>query len=487
LKPREAEKALKTEWDKVHTDRKTEAHACEILAKVVVCRHISPRAYACSSLVQEIQSWLQQHKAAVGAAAEASKPNASRCFPAWLFLIILHVMAMAKYWKHTCVRLLTQIAVTFTWALNCRICEIKETVSVGARKKKAKKKDGTRKQSGQGGHEVAGLSLLREVSTFVVLALAVAGCAWLVPHVNTGPVDLNPWPLLPQDCCGWLLVLRVLKTEIAATSRRGGAGKALMLAGLVVLALEVAGCVWLEPYVKTGLVDWRVSSTAPPPAPIPTQDSGCLLVLLVLKAVGVWGVAFVVQQHQNRRPERERACGAAADTTVCVEPGKAAGGGAADSRSYLTAATLAVLVAASQVSSAQAYGCTNDTHCQYSPCSTYACSSSSSNCVNGKWRAYCGYNLDIEVGRYWGCYRWSSGYPPPWCGDPQACPAGQYSIGGGKNGGGDYACRSCDAGKYASTAGTYVRLSTKLKAHPRELNLHVWKMPVTENISDISE
>ena len=80
MKPREAEKALKTEWDKVHTERKTEAHACEILAKVVVCRHISPRAYACSSLVQEIQSWLQQHKAAVGAAAEASKPNASRCF-----------------------------------------------------------------------------------------------------------------------------------------------------------------------------------------------------------------------------------------------------------------------------------------------------------------------------------------------------------------------------------------------------------------------
>jgi hypothetical protein len=79
----------------------------------------------------------------------------------------------------------------------------------------------------------------------------------------------------------------------------GGAGKALLLAGLVVLALEVAGCVWLEPYVKTGLVDWRVSSTAPPPAPNQTQDSGCLLVLLVLKAVGVWGVAFVVQQHQS--------------------------------------------------------------------------------------------------------------------------------------------------------------------------------------------
>jgi hypothetical protein len=153
---------------------------------------------------------------------------------------------MVEYWKHACILFLTQIAVPspIAWAFNCRIAEIKAQNSVGARKKKAKKKDETRKQSAQARHEVAGLSLLREVSTCNV-------------------------------------------------------GKSLLLAGLVVLALEVAGCVWLEPYVKTGLVDWRVSSTAPPPAPNQTQDSGCLLVLLVLKAVGVWGVAFVVQQHQS--------------------------------------------------------------------------------------------------------------------------------------------------------------------------------------------
>jgi hypothetical protein len=160
--------------------------------------------------------------------------------------MILSFVAMAECWKHACILFLTQIAVPspIAWAFNCRIAEIKAQNSVGARKKKAKKKDETRKQSAQARHEVAGLSLLREVSTCNV-------------------------------------------------------GKSLLLAGLVVLALEVAGCVWLEPYVKTGLVDWRVSSTAPPPAPNQTQDSGCLLVLLVLKAVGVWGVAFVVQQHQS--------------------------------------------------------------------------------------------------------------------------------------------------------------------------------------------
>ena len=54
-----------------------------------------------------------------------------------------------------------------------------------------------------------------------------------------------------------------------------------------------------------------------------------------------------------------------------------------------TAAALAVLVAASQVGSAQAYNCTNDAQCQYSPCNDQPCSSSDSYCVNGKWRAFC--------------------------------------------------------------------------------------------------
>jgi hypothetical protein len=391
LKPREAEKALKTEWDKVHTEKKTEAHACEILTKVVACRHVSPRAFARSSLVQEIQSWLQQHKAAVDADAEATKPDASRCFPAWLFLKILPVKAMVEYWKHACMLLLTQIGVPFTWAFNCRIAEIKAPNSVGARKKKAKKKDGKKKEvkktakkkakkkSGQARH---GSSLVQDINRWLqqhkagqrndhtkkemskpptsspasrmggaetalltgltVLSLFVAGCAWLEPDVNTGLVGLNaasmanPAPSCTQDCCGWLLVLLVLKTEITvapppAASRMGGAGKALLLVGLVVLALEAAECVWLESSVKTGLVDWKASSTAHPP-PMQTQDSGWLLVFLVLRAFGVWGVACVVQQHQNRRPDRERAFGAAGDT-ICLNPGKGSGCEAADSRS----------------------------------------------------------------------------------------------------------------------------------------------------------
>ena len=42
------------------------------------------------------------------------------------------------------------------------------------------------------------------------------------------------------------------------------------------------------------------------------------------------------------------------------------------------------------------------------------------------------------------------------CSDPPACPAGQYSIGNGKNGGGDYACSGslCAAGKYGPVGST---------------------------------
>jgi hypothetical protein len=107
--------------------------------------------------------------AASHAAAEATKPAASRCFPAWLFLMILPFMAMAEYLMHACMLLLTQIAVPspMTWAFNCRFAEIKAPTSVGARKKKAKKKDGkkkdvnktpkkkAKKNNGQARHEVA--------------------------------------------------------------------------------------------------------------------------------------------------------------------------------------------------------------------------------------------------------------------------------------------------------------------------------------------
>ena len=57
-------------------------------------------------------------------------------------------------------------------------------------------------------------------------------------------------------------------------------------------------------------------------------------------------------------------------------------------------------------------------------------------CANGIAKVFCD-------GRLWNTQ----------CPDPPVCPAGQYSIGGGKNGVVYYACRSCDAGKYASTAG----------------------------------
>jgi hypothetical protein len=51
--------------------------------------------------------------------------------------------------------------------------------------------------------------------------------------------------------------------------------------------------------------------------------------------------------------------------------------------------TALVLVAASLVGSAQAYACTSDADCQYPTCNDNICSSSSSYCGNGKWKAYC--------------------------------------------------------------------------------------------------
>ncbi len=153
----------------------------------------------------------------------------------------------------------------------------------------------------------------------------------------------------------------------------GGAGKALLLAGLVVLALAVAGCPWLVFSVKTGLVTWNASSidkSAPVvgcawllpavktglvdlnaalmanPAPSRMQDFGWLLVLLVLRAFGVWGVCYVAHQQQKLRPKRERACGAAVDT-VCLNPGerrKGAGDEVATAASSKPPAALALFV-----------------------------------------------------------------------------------------------------------------------------------------------
>jgi hypothetical protein len=48
-----------------------------------------------------------------------------------------------------------------------------------------------------------------------------------------------------------------------------------------------------------------------------------------------------------------------------------------------------VLVMAAQIGAAQVYDCSSDSECQYSGCNDNACSSSSSYCVNGFWKAEC--------------------------------------------------------------------------------------------------
>ena len=127
----------------------------------------------------------------------------------------------------------------------------------------------------------------------LLAGLAVAGCAWLVFSVKTGLVTWN--------------------------------------ASSIDKSAPVVDCAWLLPAVETGLVDLNAASMANP-APSRMQDCGWLLVLLVLRAFGGWGVRYVAHQQQKLRPKRERACGAAGDT-ICLNPGKGTGGEAADSRS----------------------------------------------------------------------------------------------------------------------------------------------------------
>jgi hypothetical protein len=110
--------------------------------------------------------------------------------------------------------------------------------------------------------------------------------------------------------------------------------------------------------------------------------------------------------------------------------------------------TLTALVAASLVGSAhqQYYSCTSDNQCKYQGCNDGRCNRYCEECFDGRGWSDCGCN------RY--CY--SCGIPCysyGICNDPPPCPSGQYSIGGGKNGGSDYACRSCEAGKFQSIAG----------------------------------
>jgi hypothetical protein len=132
---------------------------------------------------------------------------------------------------------------------------------------------------------------------------------------------------------------------------------------------------------------------------------------------------------------------------------------------------LAVLVAASQVGSAQAYSCTSDADCQSKGCIDNSCSlcklAGTCNCrsagiaqqasswltfdctsvkeslyqSNGKWKVICTGGV---------CDRWGDDFGS--CSEPAPCPAGTYS-GTGKNEAGVKACRPCDTGKYASNTG----------------------------------
>jgi hypothetical protein len=59
---------------------------------------------------------------------------------------------------------------------------------------------------------------------------------------------------------------------------------------------------------------------------------------------------------------------------------------------------LVVLVAASLVASAQAqYSCTDPVLCQYGVRNDSWCSSSSSACVNGKWKTYCVRGTELSL------------------------------------------------------------------------------------------
>ena len=98
--------------------------------------------------------------------------------------------------------------------------------------------------------------------------------------------------------------------------------------------------------------------------------------------------------------------------------------------------TLTALVAASLVGSAQAYACKSDGQCKYPGCEYGAC-----------YWWWDGWDYD--------CRRTPPAADRSYCNDPPPCPPGQYSIGGGKNGGSDYACRSCEAGKFQSSAGAW--------------------------------
>eukprot|EP00802_Teleaulax_amphioxeia_P007949 Tamp_07957.p1 GENE.Tamp_07957~~Tamp_07957.p1 ORF type:complete len:650 (-),score=56.84 Tamp_07957:338-2287(-) len=110
---------------------------------------------------------------------------------------------------------------------------------------------------------------------------------------------------------------------------------------------------------------------------------------------------------------------------------------AAAARTRRVDSVLYVVLLAAQLGSVQAwYACTESSHCQYDNCKTsYNGRVTSRSCTSGSCR-------------------WTAGANGYWCDDPPACIAGKFSPeGGGKDGGGSYACRPCPPGTFGTQTG----------------------------------
>jgi hypothetical protein len=115
--------------------------------------------------------------------------------------------------------------------------------------------------------------------------------------------------------------------------------------------------------------------------------------VLVVSAVGVaWalrpqnthGSAFGPAKSQAKMQPRDLPVRA---TTLCKTNKTHKSARRAPASMALTGGLLGTLVLAAQVGPARAYSCTSDAGCAYEGCNdrSCACSSSSSNCVNGFW------------------------------------------------------------------------------------------------------
>ena len=159
---------------------------------------------------------------------------------------------------------------------------------------------------------------------------------------------------------------------------------------------------------RAGAVDATVNVKAAVDIIIHTISTAILLVLHAVLAVSAVGVAWTLRPQNTHG----RAFGPAKSkmqprdlparaTTLC----KVNKAHKSDkTRKKRTAASIALaggllgtLVLAAQVGPARAYDCTSDAECQYDGCHdvSCACSSSSSNCVNGFWTGYSACNNGV--------------------------------------------------------------------------------------------